>query len=198
TVDQHEQFARGFEAYLREGRAPSSALRRTFAAFKVWLTALYRSVRSLNVELTDDVRNVMDRIVASDAEIEDARAGQYQGALIADGMAVGMTFEQLQAYNEAVNAARADAEATVAAEVLLAERREQQAWYNREKREVRAKVLEEVRNLPVYRAQRLLRNGKLPNGDLAPDELRVKLSKDELLDLYGQSFLRNLVGMYSV
>ncbi|UEW68331.1 hypothetical protein [Xanthomonas phage JUN5] len=198
TVDQHEQFARGFEAYLREGKAPSSALRRTFAAFKVWLTALYRSVRSLNVELTDDVRNVMDRIVASDAEIEDARAGQYQGALIADGMAVGMTFEQLQAYNEAVNTARADAEATVAAEVLLAERREQQAWYNREKREVRAQVLEEVRNLPVYRAQRLLRNGKLPNGDLAPDELRVKLSKDELLDLYGQSFLRNLVGMYSV
>ncbi|BAM66447.1 hypothetical protein [Xanthomonas citri phage CP2] len=198
TVDQHEQFARGFEAYLREGRAPSSALRRTFAAFKVWLTALYRSVRSLNVELTDDVRNVMDRIVASDAEIEDARAGQYQGALIADGMAVGMTFEQLQAYNEAVNAARADAEATVAAEVLLAERREQQAWYNREKREVRTQVLEEVRNLPVYRAQRLLRNGKLPNGDLAPDELRVKLSKDELLDKFGQSFLRNLVGMYSV
>ncbi|QTZ82478.1 hypothetical protein [Xanthomonas phage Usaquen] len=198
TVDQHEQFARGFEAYLREGKAPSSALRRTFAAFKVWLTALYRSVRSLNVDLTDDVRNVMDRIVASDAEIEDARAGQYQGALIADGMAVGMTFEQLQAYNEAVNAARADAEATVAAEVLLAERREQQAWYNREKREVRAQVLEEVRNLPVYRAQRLLRNGKLPNGELAPDELRVKLSKDELLDLYGQSFLRNLVGMYSV
>lgn len=198
TVDQHEQFARGFEAYLREGKAPSSALRRTFAAFKVWLTALYRSVRSLNVELTDDVRNVMDRIVASDAEIEDARAGQYQGALIADGMAVGMTFEQLQAYNEAVNTARADAEATVAAEVLLAERREQQAWYNREKREVRAQVLEEVRNLPVYRAQRLLRNGKLPNGDLAPDELRVKLSKDELLDKFGQSFLRNLVGMYSV
>lgn len=198
TVDQHEQFARGFEAYLREGKAPSSALRRTFAAFKVWLTALYRSARSLNVELTDDVRNVMDRIVASDAEIEDARAGQYQGALITDAMAVGMSFEQFQAYNDAVRTAQADAEATVVAEVLLAERREQQAWYNREKREVRAQVLEEVRNMPVYRAQRLLRNGKLPDGELAPDELRVKLSKDELLDKYGQSFLRNLVGMYSV
>lgn len=198
TVDQHEQFARGFEAYLREGRAPSSALRRTFAAFKVWLTALYRSVRSLNVELTDDVRNVMDRIVASDAEIEEARAGQYQGALITDAMAVGMSFEQFQAYNDAVRTAQADAEATVVAEVLLAEQREQKAWYNREKREVRAQVLEEIRNTPVYRAQRLLRNGKLPDGELAPDELRVKLSKDELLDKYGQSFLRNLVGMYSV
>lgn len=198
TTDQHEQFARGFEAYLREGKAPSSALRRTFAAFKVWLTALYRSVRSLNVELTDDVRGVMDRILASDAEIEDARAGQYQEALITDALAVGMSPEDFERYNEAVNTARADAEATVAAEVLLAERREQQAWYNREKREVRAQVLEEVRNQPVYRVMRLLRNGKLPNGELAPDELRVKLSKEELLDKFGQSFLRNLVGMYSV
>lgn len=198
TVDQHEQFARGFEAYLREGRAPSSALRRTFAAFKVWLTALYRSVRSLNVELTDDVRNVMDRIVASDAEIEEARTQQYQGALIGDGMAVGMTFEQLQAYQQAVDAARADAEASVVAEVLLAERREQQAWYNREKRELRTQVLAELRDTPVYRAQRLLRNGKLPDGEIAPEALRVKLDKEELLDLFGQSFLRNLIGLYAV
>lgn len=198
TVDQHEQFARGFEAYLREGRAPSSALRRAFASFKVWLTALYRSVRALNVELTDDVRGVMDRIIASDAEVEEARAAQYQGPLITDAMSVGMTYEQFQAYSEAVRTAQADAEATVAAEVLLAERREQKAWYNQEKRRVSAEVLAELRETTVYRAQRLLRTGKLPDGEIAPDELRVKLSKEDLLDDYGQSFLRNLTGMYVV
>lgn len=197
-VEAHEKFARGWEAFLREGKAPSSALRRAFASFKVWLTALYRSVRSLNVDLTDDVRGVMDRIVASDAEIEEARGGQYQEALITDALAVGMSPEAFEAYNEAVQAARADAEATVAAEVLLAERREQQAWYNREKRAMRAEVLEQLRALPVYRAQRILRNGKLPDGTDAPDALRVKLSKDDLLDKFGQSFLRNLAGTYKV
>ena len=30
-TDQHEQFARGFEAYLREGKAPSADLRSIFA-----------------------------------------------------------------------------------------------------------------------------------------------------------------------
>lgn len=198
TTDQHEQFARGFEAYLREGRAPSSALRRAFAAFKVWLTAIYRSARSLNVELTDSVRSVMDRIVASDAEIAEARSEQYQEALISDAIAVGMSESDFAEYNEAVRAARADAEAAVTAEVLLAERRTQLAWYRDEKRNVREQVLAELREQPVYRAQRLLRTGKLPSGELAPDELRVKLSKEDLLDDYGQSFLRNLTGAYAV
>lgn len=198
TTEQHEQFARGFEAYLREGKAPSAALRRAFAAFKVWLTALYRSALQLKVDLTDDVRGVMDRIIASDAEIADARAGQYQEALITDALSVGMSPEQFESYSEAVRTARSDAEAALGAEVLRAEQREQQAWYNREKRATREQVLGELREHPVYRTARLLRNGKLPNGEEAPAELRVKLSKDDLLDKFGQSFLRNLVGMYSV
>jgi hypothetical protein len=198
TTEQHEQFARGFEAYLREGRAPSSALRRAFAAFKVWLTAIYRDVRRLRVELTDDVRGVMDRIVASDAEIAEARGGMYHEALISDALAVGMTPAQFEAYNTAVSDAQADAEAAVAAETLSALQRESRAWYVQEKRKVREEVAAELRGTPVYRAARLLRTGKLPTGELAPDVLRVKLSKDDLLDQFGQSFLRNLVGMYTV
>lgn len=198
TTDQHEQFARGFEAYLREGRAPSSALRRAFAAFKVWLTAIYRDVRRLRVDLTDDVRSVMDRIVASDAEIAEARGVMYHEALISDALSVGMTPAQFEAYNAAVSDAQADAEAVVAAETLSALQRETRAWYVQEKRKVREEVTAELRATPVYRAARLLRTGKLPNGELAPDVLRVKLSKDDLLDQFGQSFLRHLVGMYSV
>lgn len=198
TTEQHEQFARGFEAYLREGRAPSSALRRAFAAFKVWLTAIYKSVRQLRVELTDDVRAVMDRIVASDAEIAEARGEMFHEALIADALAVGMSPAQFEAYNAAVSAAQADAEAVVAAETLSALQRESRAWYISEKRAVREQVAQEIRGTPVYRAARLLRTGKLPNGELAPDVLRVKLSKDDLLDQFGQSFLRHLIGMYSV
>ena len=198
TEDQHEQFARGFEAYLREGRAPSSALRRAFAAFKVWLTAIYRDVRRLRVDLTDEVRSVMDRIVASDAEIAEARGVMYHEALISDALSVGMTPAQFEAYNAAVSDAQADAEAVVAAETLSALQRETRAWYVQEKRKVREEVTAELRATPVYRAARLLRTGKLPNGELAPDVLRVKLSKDDLLDQFGQSFLRHLVGMYSV
>ncbi len=69
----HEKFARGFEAYLREGKAPSSGLRRAFSAFKNWLMDLYKNVSSLKVDLTPEVRGVMDRMFASTEAIKKAQ-----------------------------------------------------------------------------------------------------------------------------
>jgi hypothetical protein len=69
TVEQHEQFARGFEAYLMEGKAPISRLQAAFDTFKSWLVAIYKQLSALDVELTPEVRRVFDRIMASDAEI---------------------------------------------------------------------------------------------------------------------------------
>lgn len=198
STEQHEQFARGFEAYLREGNAPTTALRRVFAAFKVWLTAIYRSALQLNVELTPQVREVFDRIVASDAEIAEARGEQYQEALITDALAVGMSEDDFARYNAAVLAARNDAEAVVAAELLRAMQIENRAWYREERKRVQVEVTEQLREAPAYRATRLLRTGKLPDGSEAPEVLRIKLDKEDLLDRYGQDFLRNLRGMYAV
>jgi ribosomal protein S18 acetylase RimI-like enzyme len=71
---QHEQFARSFEAYLMEGKAPSAALRTPFARFRAWLVGVYQSLKKLNVNLSPDVRGVMDRLLASDQAIADAEA----------------------------------------------------------------------------------------------------------------------------
>src|SRR5690606_29666169 len=76
TTEQHEQFARGFEAYLFEGKAPSPELVTAFARFRSWLIGVYKSLRNLNVELTDDVRGVFDRLIATDEEIEAAQQKQ--------------------------------------------------------------------------------------------------------------------------
>ena len=73
TVAQHEQFARGFEAYLREGVAPSEGLQAAFERFKDWLTKIYQTLTQLDVQLTDEVRQVMDRLVAPQ---EAAQPGQ--------------------------------------------------------------------------------------------------------------------------
>jgi hypothetical protein len=68
--EHHEKWARGFEAYLMEGKAPTSKLRAAFAAFKVWLVNIYRQLRNLNVELSPEIRSVMDRLVATEEEIQ--------------------------------------------------------------------------------------------------------------------------------
>lgn len=66
----HEQFARGFEQYLRDGVAPSSRLEAIFKQFKDWLISIYKSAADLDVELTPEVRDVYARMLATDKEIE--------------------------------------------------------------------------------------------------------------------------------
>lgn len=63
TEAQIEQFARGFEQYLREGKAPSNYLKRVFDAFMSWMRNLYKTARELNVQLNDDVRSVYANIL---------------------------------------------------------------------------------------------------------------------------------------
>lgn len=65
-----ERFARAFERYIAEGKAPVKELQGPFRRFKKWLIGIYRDLRNLGKEPTDDVRRAMERMVASDDEIE--------------------------------------------------------------------------------------------------------------------------------
>jgi hypothetical protein len=77
---QHEQFARGFEAYLFEGRAPSVEMAGVFQRFRAWMLNVYQSLSKLNVTLTDDVRAVFDRMLATNEQITEAEAlGGHEG-----------------------------------------------------------------------------------------------------------------------
>lgn len=77
NTDAHEKFARGFEAYLREGEAPTKFLERAFRRFSKWLSAIYRAVSRLGGLPPKDIREVMDRMLATQEDIE-AYAEQQQ------------------------------------------------------------------------------------------------------------------------
>ena len=77
NTDAHEKFARGFEAYLRDGEAPTKFLERTFRQFSKWLSAIYRAVSRLGGLPPKEIREVMDRMLASQEDIE-AYAEQQQ------------------------------------------------------------------------------------------------------------------------
>lgn len=70
NTDAHEKFARGFEAYLREGEAPTKFLERTFRRFSKWLSAIYRAVSRLGGLPPKDIREIMDRMLATQEDIE--------------------------------------------------------------------------------------------------------------------------------
>ena len=65
-----ERFARGFERYIAEGKAPTQALQSAFRKFKSWLVSIYRDLKNLGKEPPEEVKRVMDRMLATDDEIE--------------------------------------------------------------------------------------------------------------------------------
>jgi hypothetical protein len=62
----HEKFARGFEAYLREGKAPNEKMKGIFEQFKAWLTSIYKRLKDLNVKLTPEARAAMGRMLGTE------------------------------------------------------------------------------------------------------------------------------------
>ena len=69
TVEQEEKIADGFLSYLREGKAPSVELQGAFSRFKRWMTRLYKGVRDTLPTITPEVRDVFDRMLATEEEI---------------------------------------------------------------------------------------------------------------------------------
>jgi N12 class adenine-specific DNA methylase len=63
--DAEEKFARGFESYIKEGKAPAPMLQRAFDKLKDWITAIYAKIRGgLVNELSDEMRTVYDNLLA--------------------------------------------------------------------------------------------------------------------------------------
>ncbi len=71
--EQTEKMVRSFESYLREGKAPSVELSGAFARFRNWLTSIYRSLRALGTAPSHEVREVFDRMLASEDDIAYAQ-----------------------------------------------------------------------------------------------------------------------------
>jgi hypothetical protein len=90
----HEYFARGWEEYLREGKAPTSALRKVFQQFSRWISKVYslfgESANAVNpavmdVTLTPGARQFMQRLAAAERSVQehvDPTLQQINGFLI--------------------------------------------------------------------------------------------------------------------
>lgn len=79
----HEKIARGFERYLMEGTAPNRELAGVFAKFKQWLTKIYQTVEKLRSPISDDIRDVFDRFLASKPEKTVLAPDHEPGAMLA-------------------------------------------------------------------------------------------------------------------
>lgn len=198
TVDQkrdhHERFARGMEMYLLEGRAPTLGLSGLFRRFSAWMKAVYKNLTDLNVTLTDEVRGVMDRMVASSEAIAEAEAA-FNLRPFANERPPFMSEEEWADYQSQFAPATAEGVEEVQSRAVrdmkwlsnakskALKRLQREA--NAQRRLVKAEVTEEVRNEPVYRAMRFLSHGVDAEGN--PIENAGKLDLDTLVAEYGDA-----------
>lgn len=187
--ESHEQFARGGEAYVMEGKAPSAELRPVFQRFKSWLVQIYKTLKGLNVTLNDDVRGVFDRLLASEEEIKVARQAQGMVDLFLTAEEAGMTEAGFKAYRKQAERAHVEEVAKLDKELMDELSREKKAWWEEAREAMRIVVEDEAQSEPVYRAIRLMSTGKMFDG--TEGEV-LKLSREDLVRMYGEPFLKRL------
>lgn len=193
--EKHEQFARGFEAYLFEGKSPSVEMRGVFQRFRAWLLNVYRHLSALNVQLTDEVRGVFDRMLATSEQIKDTELARSFEPMFSEQRAAGMTPEEWQQYQELGLQATQDAITSLESRSLrdlkwLSNARSRalkdlQREAAGRRREIRDQVTKEVMDEPVNQARTFLTKGEL-NGEKVL-EGGTKLSLPEIEAMYGDS-----------
>ncbi len=208
----HEQFAYNYEIYLFEGKAPSVKLQGLFDRFSAWLRRVYISIRDdLNKLyreengadlpiLTGEVRDVMDRMVASEAQINQAEQVRGMMGLYQTQEQSGMDDGAWAAYQEMLKEAH-DASVTEMTKASVRQLKwlsnarsrmlkDLQKTTEAQRSEVRAQVTEEVKSLPVYRAIEFLKRGKIDGVDV---DYAVKLSIPEIEAMYGDNPIVGLI-----
>jgi hypothetical protein len=162
----HEDFARGFEAYLFEGKAPSVELRGLFQRFRAWLLNVYRDLAALNIQLTDEIRGVFDRMLATNEQIRTAEDVRGFEALFKN-KPDGMTEDEWAVYQLQAGEATQDAieelqtrslrDMRWLANAKSRELRRLQKEAKARREEIEAEVRAEVEAMPVYQAMAAIR-----------------------------------------
>lgn len=183
----HERTAETFEAYLYTGKAPTIELQKAFNTFRQWLLNVYRSLKdflaSRNREMTDEVRGVFDRMLATQEQIDMANAARSMVDLIETADQVGMSQDEFAAYQ----APGAQATAEAASELESRSLRDTKFQANARSKEIKKlkaeqkelrdeitmQVRGEVMSMPIYRAWsfltgRIREQDKIPKAEKSP------------------------------
>ena len=113
NTEAHEKFATGFEAYVREGKAPTKVLERIFRRFKEWLSALYKSVTLLGGLPPKEVQDVMARMLATEEDINSYITQQGLDSFERTGLYQSFTEEKQVEWQEKLDRIREKAKEKV-------------------------------------------------------------------------------------
>lgn len=183
----HEQFARGFETYLMEGKSPSIELRNAFRAFARWLSQIYQRLRgNLDVNLDNEMRQVFDRLLATEEQIAAAEARARVEPFFTDAAMAGMTEEQFADYQKRQEKVKDVQSETLRDKLIKQLTRQTQTWWKEEKQDLIDEEMGKLRGEQVYATA-----ARLKDGDIKLDHATVKeMIGEERTDKLGRKSIR--------
>lgn len=198
-----EALAYNFEIYLFEGRAPSIEMQSVFRRIKQWMREVYKNiVEKLNARykanfgvdlpiMNSELRQVFDRIVATDEQIQRAEIIRKMVPMWQTKEESGMSDEQWAAYQEKIEDARETAHESLQADSLGTMEwlsgarsriaRDLQKKHDAQRAEVEAKVIEDLKKSPVYRA---INWAKGVDSDGIPDTAMRRISIEGVRSIF--------------
>lgn len=176
-----EQFARAWETYLMEGRAPSAGLRDAFRTFSSRFKELYRNVQgNLGVPMDDGIRDTFDRMLASAEQIDEVAQSEQYRALLTDATVAGMTESQWEQYQNHVQNVRDQAAESIREQLFKKLRRRESRKWKEERQSIKDELLPDIENNKVNTARRALRGERKMDRSAVKDiigEITVKTKR---------------------
>ena len=157
VTDRHsEMFARGFEYRLWEGKSPSG-LEKVFQKFAEWMRKIYPSsqvmdtyLKNVGAKMTDEMRGVYDRFIASSEEIQ--RAEKEMG--YSKEAPKGLTPEEFNEWKSKQDEATQKAMDRLNSQKMAGLKEEAKNQVVMEREETTKKAEKEVDGLPIFQAQK--------------------------------------------
>jgi hypothetical protein len=160
---RQERFARGFEMYLSEGKAPSASMRSVFRRFKAFLRKIYNLAKNAGAMPSVEVQAVMARMIATENEITEAKLDErfrpIEKLLGKESVESLLGETEAELYKRWTQEAQEEAEDILRNRVMNDLKKEAREEFNQKVEAERERKRAELENDPVYLAEYAMRQG---------------------------------------
>lgn len=163
-IEMQEAFAESFEQYLMTGKAPIPSLQDVFRQFKNWLVGIYKGLMpGQRVSLNPQIREVFDRMLAVDLEVDVAAAEAFRDA---EEMAQEMfrrgiiTARQLALVGDRLAKSKEEVKEELLSRVYEERMRKEETFWREERERIKGELTRQFDKSPLGRAFNWLAYGQ--------------------------------------
>lgn len=197
----HEKLATAHEAYMMGGKAPSEELRSVFAKIKDWMLDVYKTMKSLGVELNPEITAVFDRLHASDEAIKAMSKEQGMDPVFKSAEEMGVDQSAFDSYSKRASEILRQAKDKLQRDTLREYNKTKSEEYKAKMRQAKDDETSAVAGEKDYATMTTLMEDEGPHGEPLPkadaDGILygpTKLNRQEIIDRFGKDKLKALPG----